>query len=212
VDVTSGGRSAVRRSFVRNRGLLFFIPGVILLVAGILLIVSLQKHYLWPVIFNVVHFDRLCVPSVKMALRLVHCIGFVQMKAPVLLVLLPPPHHTITVLRPFFRDHPGEPVPEEKLLDFMVQGKINRGKHTDHPAGRHSIWTNQWPPPPSPIFYRPDALPATQPTVLKHWRLRWSKLNTNHSWMSIVPTNKLLKIITDGLLVIFQYLLIRLVW
>jgi len=31
--------------------------------------------------------------------------------------------HT-TVLQPFFRDHPGEPVPEEKLLDFMVQGKI----------------------------------------------------------------------------------------
>jgi len=25
----------------------------------------------------------------------------------------------------------------------MVQGKINRGRHTDHPAGRHSIQTNQ---------------------------------------------------------------------
>jgi len=34
----------------------------------------------------------------------------------------------------------------------MVQGKINRGRHTDHPAGRHSIRTNQCPPPPSPIF------------------------------------------------------------
>jgi len=55
-------------------------------------------------------------------------------------------------------------------MDFMVQGKINRGRHTDHPAGRHSIQTNQCPPPPSPIFYRPDALPATQPTVSKHWR------------------------------------------
>jgi len=32
----------------------------------------------------------------------------------------------------FFRDYPGEPVPEEKLLDFMVQGKIKRGRHTDH--------------------------------------------------------------------------------
>jgi len=30
-----------------------------------------------------------------------------------------------------------------ELLDFMVQGKINRGRHTDHPTGRHSIWTNQ---------------------------------------------------------------------
>jgi len=59
-----------------------------------------------------------------------------------------------------------------ELLDFMVQGKINRGRHTDHPAGRHSIRTNQCPPPPSPIsFYRPDALPAAQTTVSKHWRL-----------------------------------------
>jgi len=34
----------------------------------------------------------------------------------------------------------------------MVQGKINskRGRHTGHPAGRHSIWTNQCPPPLSP--------------------------------------------------------------
>jgi len=33
----------------------------------------------------------------------------------------------------------------------MVQGKINRGRHTDHPAGRHSIQTSQCPPPPSPL-------------------------------------------------------------
>ena len=38
---------------------------------------------------------------------------------------------TTTILRPFFRDHPGEPVPEENFwsLDFMVQGKINTGRH-----------------------------------------------------------------------------------
>jgi len=36
-----------------------------------------------------------------------------------------PPHHTTTVLRPYIRDHPGEP----------VQGKINTGRHTDHPVG-----------------------------------------------------------------------------
>jgi len=81
---------------------------------------------------------------------------------------LTPIYTTTTVLRPLFRDHPGEPVPEEKLLDFVVQGKINRGTHTDHPDGRHSIRTNQCPPPPSPIFYRLDALPAAQPTVSKH--------------------------------------------
>ena len=79
-------------------------------------------------------------------------------------------HHTTTVLRPLFRDHPGEPVAKRELLDFMVLGKINRGRHTDHPAGCHSIRTKQYPPPPSPHFKRPDALSATKPTVSKHWR------------------------------------------
>jgi len=52
----------------------------------------------------------------------------------------------------------------------MVQGKINRGRHIDHPTGRHFIRTNQRPPPPSPHFYRSDALPAAQPTASKHRR------------------------------------------
>ena len=36
-----------------------------------------------------------------------------------------------------------------QCLDYMLQGKINRGRHTDQPAGRHSIRTNQCLPPPS---------------------------------------------------------------
>jgi len=38
----------------------------------------------------------------------------------------------------FYRDHPGEPVPEKNFwnLDFMVQGKINRGRHTKSPTIR----------------------------------------------------------------------------
>ena len=36
-----------------------------------------------------------------------------------------------------------------ELLDSTVQGKINRGRHIDHPARRHSIRTKQCPPPPS---------------------------------------------------------------
>jgi len=47
----------------------------------------------------------------------------------------------------------------------MVQGKINKGRHTDHPAGRHSIRTNQCLPPPSPpIFFtgRMPFLPSNQ--------------------------------------------------
>jgi len=66
---------------------------------------------------------------------------------------------------------PGPPMwagARRKLLHFMVQD--NRGRHTDHLTGCHSIRTNQCPPQPSPHFYRPDALPATQPTVSKHWR------------------------------------------
>jgi len=68
-----------------------------------------------------------------------------------------------------FPGSPAWPGARRELLHFMVQGKINRGRHTNHPAKRHSIWTNQCPPP-SPIFYRPDALAAVQPTVSKHWR------------------------------------------
>ena len=64
---------------------------------------------------------------------------------------------TTTVLRPCFRDHPDEPVPE--LLDSVVQGEINRGRHTDHPAGRHSIRTNQCPPPPSSPFFFTGRMP-----------------------------------------------------
>jgi len=57
------------------------------------------------------------------------------------------PHHTTTVLRPFFRDTLGEPVPE-RTSGLYGQGNTNRGRNTDHPAGHHSIWTNQCPPPP----------------------------------------------------------------
>ena len=46
----------------------------------------------------------------------------------------------------------------------MVQGKINRGRHTDLPPGRHSIRTNQCLPPPSPNFFtgRMPFLPPNQ--------------------------------------------------
>jgi len=72
------------------------------------------------------------------------------------LMLLPIYHnfHDITHsnTQPFyglFPRQPGWAGARRELLDFVVQGKVNRGRHTDHPAGRHSIWTNQCPPPPS---------------------------------------------------------------
>ena len=41
--------------------------------------------------------------------------------------------------------------------------EINRGKDNDHPAGCHSIRTNQCPPPSSPIFLRAGC-PSCRPT------------------------------------------------
>jgi len=69
--------------------------------------------------------------------------------------------HTHT--QPFYGPFSGWAGARRELLDCMVQGNINRGRHTDHTARHHSIQTN-------PIFYRPGALPATQPTVSRHWR------------------------------------------
>ena len=65
-----------------------------------------------------------------------------------------------------------------------MQGKINRGIHNNHPAGRHSILTKQCPPPPSPIFYRPDALPAAKPTV------KALKASPNHNLKKILARTK----------------------
>ena len=57
---------------------------------------------------------------------------------------------THTVLRSFFRDYPGGLVTEEIFFwTFMVED--NRGRHIDHPAGCHSIRTNQRPT--HPHFY-----------------------------------------------------------
>jgi len=34
------------------------------------------------------------------------------------------PHHTTTILRPFFQDHPGEPVPEENFWTLWCKGRL----------------------------------------------------------------------------------------
>jgi len=49
-----------------------------------------------------------------------------------------------TTLQSFYGPFSGPPgwAGARRELDYMVQGKINRGRHTDHPAGRHSIRTN----------------------------------------------------------------------
>jgi len=51
----------------------------------------------------------------------------------------------------------------------MEQGKIKEGRGTDSPGGCHPNQTNGIPTPTTPkLFYRPDALPAAQPTASKH--------------------------------------------
>ena len=49
-------------------------------------------------------------------------------------------HTHTTILRPLFRDYQGEPMPEVIFWTLWC-----RGRHTDNPAGRHSIRTNQRP-------------------------------------------------------------------
>jgi len=77
------------------------------------------------------------------------------------LILSAPHHHNhFTAL---FPGPPGWAGARRELLDFMMQGEINRGRHTNHPAGRHSIRTNQCPHPPSPIFLQARC-PSCRPT------------------------------------------------
>ena len=76
--------------------------------------------------------------------------------------------HTLSILRPFFRDHPGEPVPEENFWTLWCKGRLTEA---DTPTIRLCATlsgltsANLHHP---PIFYRPDALPVILPTVSKH--------------------------------------------
>jgi len=79
-------------------------------------------------------------------------------------------HYTTTILRPFYRDHPGKPVPEENFWSLWCKGRLTEA---DTPTIRmvatpSGLAGAQCPPPPSPHFYRLDALSAAQPTVSKH--------------------------------------------
>ena len=71
-------------------------------------------------------------------------------------------HHHHNCFTALFPGPPGWAGARRELLDFMVQGKINRGRCTDHLAGCHSIRTNQCPPPPSPHFFT-DLIPFLLP-------------------------------------------------
>ena len=91
----------------------------------------------------------------------------------------PPPHHTTTVSQPFFWDHLGELVPEENFWTSWCKGRLTEADTPTirlgaTPSGLTSAHRHD-----PPIFYRLDALPATQPTVSKHWRANNIILKSN---------------------------------
>jgi len=77
-------------------------------------------------------------------------------------------HTHKTVLRPFFQDYRVSRYQKKSSSGLHGASEDNRGRHTNHLPGRHSIQTNQHQPPLSLHFYRPHALPAAQATVSKH--------------------------------------------
>jgi len=79
-------------------------------------------------------------------------------------------HHTTTILLPFFRDHPGEPVQEENFWTLWCNGRLTEADTPTiqldaTPCGLTSANLHH-----PLIFYRLDALSAAQPTVSKQWR------------------------------------------
>jgi len=49
-------------------------------------------------------------------------------------------HHTTTVLQPFFRDHPGEPVPEQKFWTLWCKGRLTEADTATIRMGAISLW------------------------------------------------------------------------
>jgi len=74
---------------------------------------------------------------------------------------------TTTVLQPFFRDHPGKPVPEENFWTLWCKGRLREAdtptiRLGDTPSGLTSAHLHH----PPYFFYGPDtrsALPPNQP-------------------------------------------------
>jgi len=78
-------------------------------------------------------------------------------------------HHRFTAL---FRDrdHPGELSPQENFWTLWCKGRLTEAKTSTSRLGATPSRLTSAHLHHPPIFYRPDALPATQPTVSKHWR------------------------------------------
>jgi len=101
-----------------------------------------------------VYLCRCCtkntIQTTQMLLLLTQTVGWLSLTCLFSTNMAIPQHNRFTAL---FLGPSGWAVASRELLDFMVQGKIIRGRHSDYPAGRHSIRTNQCPPPPSSHFF-----------------------------------------------------------
>jgi len=75
---------------------------------------------------------------------------------------------TTTVLRPFFRYHPGELVPEENFWTLCCKGGLTEADTLTIRMGATPSGLTNAPSTIPHIFYGPDALPAAQPIVSKH--------------------------------------------
>jgi len=88
----------------------------------------------------------------------------------------PPHHNCFTALFP----GPREPVPEENFWTLWCKGRLTE-------ADTLTIQLDATPSEPTsahlnhpPIFYKQDALPATQPTVSKHWSFMPNNMEKFH--------------------------------
>ena len=78
--------------------------------------------------------------------------------------------HTHThIQRPFGRDYPGEPVKVKPIWILLKQETVS-GSGISWATCKSAPRSRQitMPTPHHSVFYRPDALPAAQPTVSKH--------------------------------------------
>ena len=80
-----------------------------------------------------------------------------------------PPHHNhFTAL---FPGPPGEPAPGENFWTLWCNGRLTEADTmTIRLGATPSELTSAYLHHPPYFFYRPDALPAAQPTASKHWR------------------------------------------
>ena len=79
-----------------------------------------------------------------------------------------PPHHN-HFIGFFFWDHPGEPVPEQNYWTLWCKGRLTEAETPTIRLGATSSGlTSALLHHPPIFFYRPDALPAAQPTASKH--------------------------------------------